>query len=94
MFAAFASQVHPVFMLPPLAASWFGSVLAGRFSLATGALHMGAIFFAVYTAHVKDGYVDFHVRDEDDDHPLTARGCRLGLAGASAAFFACLAGLW
>ena len=91
---ALASQVHPVFALPPIAASWFGSVLAGRFSLAVGALHMTAIFFAIYTAHVKDGYVDFHLRGEDDDHPLTGRGCRLAIAGASAGFFACLAGLW
>jgi 4-hydroxybenzoate polyprenyltransferase len=55
---------------------------------------MGAVFLALYTAHVTDGYVDFHVRGEDDDHPLTARGCRLALAGASIAFFACVAGLW
>ncbi|MFB6219420.1 MAG: UbiA family prenyltransferase [Halobacteriaceae archaeon] len=91
---ALASQVHPVFMLPPVAASWFGSALAGAFSVPVGALHMSAIFFAVYTAHVKDGFVDFHQRGEDDDHPLTERGCRLALAGASAGFFACLAGLW
>ena len=91
---ALASQVHPVFALPPIAASWFGSVLAGHFSLAVGALHMTAIFFAIYTAHVKDGYVDFPVRDEDDDHPLTGVGCRLAIAGASTGFFACLAGLW
>ena len=92
--AALVSQVHPVFMLPPLAASWFGSVLAGRFSIPVAALHMSAIFAAMYTAHVKDGYVDFHVRDEDDDHPLTARGCRLALAGATALFCLCLIGLW
>ena len=91
---ALASQVHPVFALPPIAGSWFGSVLAGRFSIPVGALHMTAILLAIYTAHVKDGYVDFHVRGEDDDHPLTARGCRLAIAGASAGFFACLGGLW
>ena len=91
---ALASQVHPVFALPPIAGSWFGSVLAGRFSIPVGALHMTAILLAIYTAHVKDGFVDFHVRGEDDDHPLTERGCRLAIAGASAGFFACLAGLW
>ena len=93
-FGALASQVHPVFMLPPLAASWFGSMIAGSFGLALGALHMVAIFAAVYTAHVKDGYVDFHLRGEDDDHPLTERGCKLALAGSTALFFACLASLW
>ena len=90
---ALLSQVHPVFMLPPLAASWFGSTLAGEFSLTMGALHMTAIFAAVYTAHVKDGYVDFHVRDEDDDHPLSERGCRRALAGSSVLFVGCLFGL-
>jgi 4-hydroxybenzoate polyprenyltransferase len=81
-------------MLPPVACSLFGGVLAGRFGLAVGLLHATAIFAAVYTAHVKDGYVDFHVRDEDDDHPLTPEGCKLALRVAAVAFFACLAGLW
>ncbi|WP_340100267.1 UbiA family prenyltransferase [Salinibaculum salinum] len=88
--AALASQVHPVFMLPPLAASLFGAVLAGEFSVALAVLHVTAAFFALYTAHVTDGYVDFYVREEDDDHPLSARGCKIALGGASAAFFACL----
>jgi len=79
---ALLSQVHPVFMLPPLAASWFGAAVAGEFALSVGAIHMTAIFFAVYTAHVKDGYVDFHRRGEDDDHPMTIRGCRLSLLAA------------
>ena len=94
--AALLSQVHPVFMLPPLASSWFGAVLAGTtttVSIGLGALHMTAAFFALYTAHVTDGYVDFFVREEDDDHPLSAAGCKLALAGASAAFFGCLVAL-
>lgn len=91
--AALASQIHPVFMLPPLAASGFGGILAGRGSPA-GGLHLAAIFCAVYTAHVKDGYVDFHFRNEDADHPLTATGCRFALLGASGLFFALLGGLW
>jgi 1,4-dihydroxy-2-naphthoate polyprenyltransferase len=91
--AAIASQIHPVFMLPPIAASWFGSTLAGEFSLVTGAIHMTAIFAAVYTAHVKDGYVDFYGRGEDDDHPLSERGCERALAGASVLFALCLLAL-
>ncbi|WP_424013338.1 lycopene cyclase domain-containing protein [Halorubrum xinjiangense] len=86
---ALLSQVHPVFMLPPLAASWFGAAVAGEFALSAGAIHMTAIFFAVYTAHVKDGYVDFHRRGEDDDHPMTVRGCRLSLLAAGVGFAAC-----
>ena len=89
---ALASQVHPVFMLPPLAASAFGAVLAGRL-VPAGGLHLLAVFLALYVAHVKDGYVDFHVRGEDDDHPMTARGCGLALAGASGAFLAATAAL-
>lgn len=91
---ALASQVHPVFMLPPLAASWFGAVVAGEFSLGIGFVHMTAMFFAVYTAHIKDGYVDFYRRGEDDDHPLTVRGCHLALAGATTGFAVCLVVLW
>jgi len=87
---ALASQVHPVFMLPPLAASAFGAVLADRLDAALLALHLTAAFAALYTAHIKDGYVDFHRRGEDDDHPLTAVGCRAALAGATAVFFGCL----
>ncbi|UPV74116.1 UbiA family prenyltransferase [Halorussus limi] len=91
---ALASQVHPVFMTPPVASSLFGGVLAGRFGLASGAVHALAIFAAVYTAHVKDGYVDFYVRDEDDDHPLSERGCKAALAGSTALFFGSLLALW
>jgi 4-hydroxybenzoate polyprenyltransferase len=87
---ALTSQVHPVFMLPAIASSWFGAVLTGSFSPSLGAIHASAVFFALYTAHVTDGYVDFYVREEDDDHPLSARGCTVALAGASVAFFACV----
>jgi len=93
-FSALASQVHPVFMLPPLAASWFGAVLAPALAPVVGIVHMLAMFFAVYTAHVKDGYVDFHLRGEDDDHPLTVMGCRLGLILSTVGFAACCGWLW
>lgn len=89
---AFLSQIHPVFMLPPVAASAFGAVLAVDFAVPLAVLHMATAFCALYVAHLKDGYVDFHIRGEDDDHPLSARGCQVGLFGASLAFFAgCLA---
>lgn len=55
---------------------------------------MLSMSFAVYTAHVKDGYVDFYYRDEDDDHPLTEWGCRIALIGATIGFVCCLAVLW
>ena len=91
---ALASQVHPVFMLPPVAASAFGAVIAGRMALVPLLLHAAATFFAVYTAHVKDGYVDFYGRGEDDDHPLTATGCRRALVGAGVGFATAGVGLW
>jgi 1,4-dihydroxy-2-naphthoate octaprenyltransferase len=87
---ALASQIHPVFMLPPVAASLFGAALAGEFTVVLALLHAGSAFFALYTAHVKDGYVDFFARGEDDDHPLTARGCRTAMALSTAGFAACL----
>ena len=90
---ALVSQVHPVFMLPVIASSLLGAALAGPFSVGLAALHAVAAFFALYVAHVTDGYVDFHVRAEDDDHPLTARGCKLALVGASACFFGCVAAI-
>ncbi len=86
---ALLSQVHPVFMLPPLAASWFGAAIAGEFAITVGTIHMAAMFFAVYTAHVKDGYIDFYQRGEDDDHPMSIRGCRLALVGAGVGFAVC-----
>lgn len=91
---AMASQIHPVFMLPPVATTWFGGILAGGTAFWPAIFHTIAIFAAVYTAHVKDGYVDFHVRSEDDDHPLTARGCQLCLYSATVLFGAALVGLW
>jgi lycopene cyclase domain-containing protein len=81
-------------MLPPLAASWFGAVVAGEFVLGIGLTHMAAMFFAVYTAHVKDGYIDFYERGEDDDHPMTIRGCRLALTGATVGFACMLVALF
>ncbi|PCR89727.1 UbiA family prenyltransferase [Natrinema ejinorense] len=88
---AFWSQVHPVFMTPPLAASLFGAILAGSVDPLLAGVHVVAMFAAVYTAHVKDGYVDFHVRGEDDDHPLTERGCRTALTLSTAVFTLCCA---
>jgi len=87
---ALASQVHPVFMLPPLSASAFGAVLADRLDPALLALHLVAAFAALYTAHIKDGYVDFYRRGEDDEHPLSEPGCRRALAGATVVFAGCV----
>ena len=93
---ALASQIHPVFMLPPVACSAFGAALAGAFDMQIALVHTAAMFFAVYTAHVKDGYVDFYLREEDDDHPLAESGCTSALAGATVGFAVCtlVLGVW
>jgi len=78
-------------MLPPVATALFGAALAGEFDIRIALVSAAAAFFAVYTAHLKDGYVDFHHRGEDDDHPLTGRGCQIGLVLATAGFLASLA---
>jgi len=89
---ALLSQVHPVFMLPPVAASLFGAVTAvgAAWDLTVATGHVVAVFLAVYTAHLKDGYVDFYVRGEDDDHPLTRRGVWIAIVGATLGFGGCL----
>lgn len=92
--AAFASQIHPVFMLPAVAAGWFGALLALPIDPVVTALHTITIAGTVYTAHVKDGYIDFYVREEDDDHPLTPKGCWIGLLTASLVVFGSILGLW
>lgn len=81
-------------MLPAVAAALFGATLVGRFDLKVAALHAVTVALAVYTAHLKDGLVDFHGRREDDDHPLTRRGCRLCLGGSTLGFAAGLGVLW
>lgn len=91
---AFLSQVHPVFMVPPLAISVFGGILAGDLEPVPGGFHLIAIFAAVYTAHVTDGLVDFYLRGEDDGHPLTKFGCRIAILGAGCLFVIALGGLW
>lgn len=91
---AYLSQIHPVFMLPPLAASLFGGVLAGSITTSIAVVHLLAMGAAVYTAHIKDGYVDFHVRGEDDDNPLTVLGCVVGLVLATGTFVLASLALW
>jgi 1,4-dihydroxy-2-naphthoate octaprenyltransferase len=91
---ALASQVHPVFMLPALATAVFGAVLAGSLRPGPLLLHLGAVFFGLYTAHVTDGYVDFYRRGEDDDHPLTRQGCHLARLGATVGFALALLALF
>ncbi|WP_330630382.1 UbiA family prenyltransferase [Halocatena halophila] len=80
---AYRSQIHPVFMLPALTASLFGAVLAESVTVSLALFHAVVVCAQLYTAHLKDGYVDRYLRQEDDHNPLTPRGCRVGLLGSS-----------
>lgn len=89
-----ASQVKPMFMAPALASSVYGGLLAGAVAPLPAAIHVLATFLALFAAHVKDSYVDFYVRREDERLPLTRHGCRLAIVGSGVVFAACLVALW
>ncbi len=91
---AYLRKVHPVFMLPPVAAAAFGAILAGALAPLAALLHVATIFCSVYVAHLRDGYVDYYRRGEDDDTPLTPRGFRLGIHATTLAAGASLFGLF
>jgi len=106
---ALGSQVKPRFMAPALAASVYGGLLAAAsagppsdglaaavagLSLSPAAVHLLATFLALYTAHVKDGLVDFYERGEDEALPLTREGCRVAIVGSGVGFAACALALW
>lgn len=83
---ALASQVHPVFMIPALLSSIFGGFLTGQIASLPATLHLVAVFTGLYIAHVKDGYVDFYLRSEDESHPLTKSGCTTSIVVSSLVF--------
>jgi 1,4-dihydroxy-2-naphthoate octaprenyltransferase len=45
-------------------------------------------------AHLRDGYVDFYLRGEDDDIPLTEWGIQAAVVATTAVFLGCVALLW
>ncbi len=90
----YVAQIHPVFMLPPIAATGFGAILADIVAPLNAGIHVLAIGLAVYTAHLKDGYVDFYLRGEDDSTELSAAAFRAGIWITATAFGACLVGLY
>lgn len=91
---AYLSKVHPVFMLPPVAAAAFGAVLAGALAPVAAMVHVVAIFTAVYVAHLRDGYVDYYVRHEDADAPLTRAGFRVGIVATTLVASGCFVALY
>ncbi len=89
-----AAHVQLVFFLPGVAMSFFGALLAGDVTVSTAAVHGLAIGLAIYVAHLKDGYVDYYVREEDLDNPLSPTEIRAAIGVSSATFVSCVAFLW
>ncbi|MFC6769309.1 prenyltransferase, partial [Natrinema soli] len=89
-----AAHVQPVFLLPGIAMSFFGVLLAGDATVTTAVVHALAIGLAVYVAHLKDGYVDHYVRGEDAENPLAPTEILVAIFAASAAFVGCVGSLW
>lgn len=87
------SYVHPAFMAPAVGMSLFGGLLAPAFAVVPGALHALAVGLALYTAHLKDGYVDGHLRGEETP-ALSVRWNRWSMWAATAAFVVVLGALW
>lgn len=87
-------HVQPIFLLPGAAMSGFGALLADEFALAPAALHATAVCLAIYVAHLKDGYVDYYIRGEDDCNPLEPAEIRVAIGVAAVLFGCCLAILW
>ncbi|WP_254274444.1 ubiquinone biosynthesis protein UbiA [Haloarcula marina] len=60
-----AAHVRPVFMLPVLATSVCGALLAPSLSAGLAAQHAAAVGGALFVAHLRDGLVDGHRRGEE-----------------------------
>ena len=89
---ALLAYVRPAFMLPAVGMSIVGGLLSSEFAIATGGTHALAVGLALYVAHLRDGYVDAHLRGEEQP-VLSARGNRTATAVASGLFLAAVAGL-
>jgi 1,4-dihydroxy-2-naphthoate polyprenyltransferase len=87
------SHIKPAFLIPAIATSLFGGLLAPVFALIPGILHGWAVGLALYTAHLKDGYVDGHVRGEEQPI-LSPRENRAAIRMASAGFLITMVALW
>lgn len=62
------AYVRPTFMLPAVGMSVYGAALASATTVewTVAVLHAGTVGLALLVAHLRDGYVDGHLRDEED----------------------------
>ncbi|WP_336338697.1 UbiA prenyltransferase family protein [Haloarcula brevis] len=81
--AGLLAHVRPVFMLPVVATSVCGAALAPSVSAGIAAQHAGAVGTALFVAHLRDGFVDGHVRGEETP-PLSVPAYRWATAAAVA----------
>jgi len=87
-------HVKPTFLLPPVATSVFGGLLAATFDVEVAFVHAVAVARAMYVAHLVDGYVDYYRRGEDASNPLSRAGVHVAVLATSALFGGCLLTLW
>ncbi|MFA1610968.1 hypothetical protein [Halobellus rubicundus] len=79
------AYVRPTFMLPAVGMSAYGALLApaAAFDPRIVALHAVAVGVALFVAHLRDGLVDGHFREEEDPRLSVAAfrwGIRAGVA--------------
>lgn len=76
----FLAYVRPTFFVPAVGMSIYGGALSMGVAPdpLAGALHAGLVGLALFVAHLRDGYVDGHVRDEETPR-LPAAAFRWGI---------------
>jgi 1,4-dihydroxy-2-naphthoate octaprenyltransferase len=79
--AGLLAHVRPVFMLPVVATSICGALLASGVSAGIMATHAGAVATTLFVAHLRDGFVDGHLRGEETP-PLSVAAYRWATAVA------------
>ena len=85
---ALGTQVKPRFSGPAVGMAALGGFLGGPTSIGVLCFHAFVVGIAIYVAHLRDGYVDYYVRGEDDENPLSLRAIRWASLLASGVFVA------
>ena len=79
-----AAYVRPAFFVPVPGMALFGGLLARAFAPGPALVHAAAVATALYAAHLRDGYVDAFVREEEEPGPVSERARRRGFSVSSA----------
>jgi len=88
-----ATQVKPRFMLPAVATAGFGTLLAPTVAPTVAGSHVLCVALALYIAHLRDEYVDAHVRGEEEPS-VTRRLLSAATVTAVVGFILSLGALW